>query len=77
MSDKFKKGDIIICDDCFAYPGVLTEGERYEVIACSSDGSFIYVTITNDDGELYDYLSYRFTLSVESVRNDLIDNILK
>lgn len=78
---RFIKGDIVKCvvDQCNS----LTKGYSYVVdcvydIGIDSDSDLIYgIDVNNDLGDISFYYSFRFELDVESMRDNLINNILK
>lgn len=73
----FKKGDVVICREGDIVFNELTIGKKYTIIDIDSDDKFDYVKVNNDKGILYEYLSFRFTLCIESNRNKVINNILE
>lgn len=55
----------------------LTYGKWYEVIGVDKDDKFIYLTVINDIGISYDYLSFRFRFDIIDARNNIINEILE
>lgn len=76
--NSIKAGDDVVCvDSGFGYDSGLTHGKIYNVIEVILDGDFTYYKIKDNNGELLDYLEFRFEKPKHIIRNETIDYLLK
>ena len=75
--NKFEVGDRVVCISADKEFDQITEGNTYVVLDITVERMFEYLKITRDDGTKYEFMSYRFELSPETIRKRIIEEILK